>query len=246
MKATKIKLLVHEYQSRLIIRAPYEKHGQLYFRRTDTSKEILYLEASCDELRHGLTNYEQLLDEVKARNFDRPSVKEAIIYALQAQATKQVFHAQKQWIKEYYTSLIEKAKKGQGSRKNKQFKQPHKALQQKIKQLSAELKRKNELIETFQQKVNEYVKRCEQHEDDMIQKNFLIAKLKQRNEEDIAQKNSRIAKLEKHNKSLSVYQSRYDKASKKNKQMEREIKQLNEKIKTLARKIQAQSNSRKR
>ena len=106
MKSTQILALVNKYKSCLEDFPPYKKNDTLYFRRTDTNEEILYLKATCDELRHGLTNYEQLLDEIKKLNFDHASAKEAVIYAIKYEATRKVYHTQRKWIKNYYDSLI--------------------------------------------------------------------------------------------------------------------------------------------
>ncbi len=238
MKSTQISALVNKYKSRLEDFPPYPKNDTLYFRRTDTNREILYLKATCDELRHGLTNYEELLDEIKKLNFDHASAKEAVIYAIKYEAARKVYHTQRKWIKKYYDSLIVSIKEHETLKKAKEdndklqtkiisLEEDNDKLQIKITSLEKkrdtlliQVKQKDEEIKILQQQVNKYIKLWQQYE-------------KKLNAEKI-----RREQLGKNNKSLGVYKGLYNKEKKKTEALKQEIKLLNNKIKILEQQLQ--------
>ena len=224
MKSTQISALVNKYKSRLEDFPPYRKNDTLYFRRTDTNQEILYLKSTCDELRHGLTNYEELLDEIKKLNFDHASAKEAVIYAIKYEATRKVYHTQRKWVKKYYDSLIVNIK---GHRTLQEAKEENDQLQTKINSLRklrdtllAQVKQKDEEIKNLQQQVNKYIKLWQQYEQKLE-----------------AEKAHR-EQLGRNNKSLGAYKGLYNKEKKKTETLKQKIKLLNGKIKTLEQQLQ--------
>ncbi len=102
MKRAELRKKIEKYNNQIEIQQPYEKDGELYIQRTDNQREILYLEASCDELRHGLSNYEALLELVKKEYFRNASEKDAVIYALKYESTRFVWHEQRNILKQYF------------------------------------------------------------------------------------------------------------------------------------------------
>jgi chromosome segregation ATPase len=226
MKSTQLRALIDQYKLRLEDYPPYEKDGKLYFRRTDTDQEILYLRATCDELRHGLTNYEQLLGEIKTHNFDHASAKDAIIYAIKYEATRKVYHTQRQQLSKYYESLITKLKQ---SKKIEIKAHPEEVqnLQKRIEHFQAaqdslltQVKRKDEEVKGLQRQVNEYIKLCEKYE------------------KELASEKARREKLGTNNKSLGAYKGLYNREKKKTDELKHEIQSLREKIASLERQLE--------
>lgn len=224
MKSTQILAVVNKYKSRLEDFPPYKKNDTLYFQRTDTNKQIKYLEATCDELRHGLTNYEQLLDEIKKLNFDHASAKEAVIYAIKYEATRKVYHTQRKWIKKHYEFLIVSIK---NHKILQEVKEENNRLQTKISSLInlrdtlvAQVKQKDEEIKKLQQQVNKYIKLWQQYE------------------KKLEAEKARREQLGKNNKSLGAYKGLYNKEKKKTETLKQEIKLLNNRIKILEQQLQ--------
>jgi chromosome segregation ATPase len=226
MKSAQISALANTYKSRLEDFPPYEKNSALYFRRTDNNQEILYLKATCDELRHGLTNYEKLLDEIKKLNFDNASAKEAVIYAIKYEATRKVYHTQRKWIKKYYDSLIVNIKE---HKTLQEAKEENDELQIKITSLEklrdtllAQVKQKDEEIQDLQQQVNKYIKLWQQYE------------------KKLEAEKARREQLGKNNKSLGAYKGLYNQEKKKTEILKQEIKLLKDKIKTIEQQLEIQ------
>jgi chromosome segregation ATPase len=198
----------------------------LYFRRTDTNQEIKYLEATCDELRHGLTNYEQLLDEIKKLNFDHASAKEAVIYEIKYEATRKVYHTQRKWIKKYYDSLIVSIKEHktlqEAKEENDRLITKITSLEKDRNTLLAQVKQKDEEIKNLQQQVNKYIKLWQQYE------------------KKLEAEKARREQLGKNNKSLGAYKGLYNKEKKKTEALKQEIELLNDKIKILEQQLKIQ------
>jgi DNA repair exonuclease SbcCD ATPase subunit len=226
MKASHLATLVNQYKNRLEDRPPYKKDGQLYFRRTDGDREVLYLQATCDELRHGLTNYEQLLMEIKKLNFDHDSAKEAVIYAIKFEATRKVYQTQKKWIKVYYDSLIVNIENHsllkEAKQENEQIKIKLDALEKNKDLLLSQVQQKDAEIKNLQQEVKKYIALWQQYEKK-------LEKEKARREE-----------LAKNNMSLGSYKGHFNKAQKKIKEMKQEIETLKTTIKKLEKQIEIQ------
>ena len=175
-------------------------------------------------MRHGLTNYEQLLDEIKKLNFDHASAKEAVIYAIKYEATRKVYHTQRKWIKKYYDSLIVNIKE---HKKLKDAKKENDRLQTKINSLRklrdtllAQVKQKDEEIKNLQQQVNKYIKLWQQYE------------------KKLEAEKARREQLGRNNKSLGPYKGLYNKEKKKTETLKQEIKLLNNRIKILEQQLQ--------
>lgn len=198
----------------------------MYFRRTDTNQEIKYLEATCDELRHGLTNYEQLLDEIKKLNFDHASAKEAVIYEIKYEATRKVYHTQRKWIKKYYDSLIVSIKEHktlqEAKEENDRLITKITSLEKDRNTLLAQVKQKDEEIKNLQQQVNKYIKLWQQYE------------------KKLEAEKARREQLGKNNKSLGAYKGLYNKEKKKTEALKQEIELLNDKIKILEQQLKIQ------
>ncbi len=222
MKSTQISALVNKYKSRLEDFPPYRKNDTLYFRRTDTNQEILYLKSTCDELRHGLTNYEELLDEIKKFNFDHASVKEAVIYAIKYEATRKVYHTQRKWIKKYYDSLIVSLKEHKSlqdaKKENDKLQNRINSLEKLRNTLLTQVKQKDEEIKNLQQQVNKYIKLWQQYE------------------KKLEAEKARREQLGKNNQSLGAYKSHYLRQKKKIAYLNQEIKLLKNRIKSLEKK----------
>lgn len=225
MKSSQIRGVIEQYKLRLEDYLPYEKDGKLYFRRTDTKQEILYLRATCDELRHGLTNYEKILDEIKARNFDHASAKDAVIYAIKYEATRRIYHTQRQQLSEYYESLINALKQSKGIQV-KTYPEDAKKIQERIEHLQRvkeilldQVKRKDEEIKNLQRQVDEYIKICEKYENELA-----VEKLKRE-------------KLGKNNQSLGAYKGLYNREKKKTDGLRQEIQRLEGEIIQLEKKL---------
>ncbi|NJK37902.1 MAG: hypothetical protein HC835_16335 [Oscillatoriales cyanobacterium RM2_1_1] len=107
MDAIKTRRLVERLSQKIEEYQPYEKAGKLYFRRADIDQEILYFQATCDELRHGLTNYEKLLSKVKMSSVDQ-ATKVALIYEIKYETTRRTYYTQRNKLNAYYKSLVER------------------------------------------------------------------------------------------------------------------------------------------
>jgi RNA polymerase sigma factor (sigma-70 family) len=103
-----------KFWARIEVYEPYKKNNQLYVKRKDNNHEFLYYEANPDILRHSLTNYDKLLQEVKELELSYND-QEALIFALKYEATRKVGHKQSQitslWIKEVKKRFAQEVKK---------------------------------------------------------------------------------------------------------------------------------------
>ena len=77
---------------------PFEHEGQMMILDTAINKPVLYVTATCDQLRHGTTNYEdELLPQIKGVGYPY-SWKEAILNTVKYQTTRKAFKQQRAWI----------------------------------------------------------------------------------------------------------------------------------------------------
>ncbi|MGF1480179.1 MAG: hypothetical protein ACFB4I_11915 [Cyanophyceae cyanobacterium] len=77
---------------------PFEHEGQVCILDTRFNQPTPYVTATCDQLRHGTTNYEdELLPAIKATDYPF-SWKEAVLNTVKYQATRRAFKAQHEWI----------------------------------------------------------------------------------------------------------------------------------------------------
>ena len=158
-------------KNKIEVREPYKKDNELYFRRTDDQQEIPYLEANPDNLRHGLTNYEQLLRKVKKLQLSYND-QEALIYFLKHEATRKVQHQQSQktrlWMKEVKETYA-----------------------QEIKKLKQEISNLTQQISNLTQQISNFIQENLKFKDD----NDLLAQKKKEQDELIKQKDEAIEKL---------------------------------------------------
>ena len=84
--------------NRIEIFPPFKHEGQNCILDTLNNCPTLYMTATCDQLRHGATNYEdELLSEIKATGYSF-TWKEAILNTVKYDATRRAFKAQHAWI----------------------------------------------------------------------------------------------------------------------------------------------------
>ncbi|ASC71657.1 hypothetical protein XM38_026110 [Halomicronema hongdechloris C2206] len=220
-QSSQIRVLIEKFKLRLEDFPPYERDGKLYFRRTDTGKEISYLKATCDELRHGLTNYETLLAEIKTLSFKHSSIRDAVIYAIKYEATRKVYHTQRIELRRYYNALIARLKKGKIielrkiSGKDKKTQEEIEHLENIRDALLAQVKQKDNEIRSLQKQVNEYIGLCEKYARDW------------------SKEKSRRELLGRNNKSLGAYKGLYGQEKKKTAALKQEIQRLRAHIASL-------------
>ena len=89
--------IIH-WVDRIELFPPFKHEGQNCILDTLKNRPTPYVTATCDQLRHGATNYEdELLPEIKATGYPF-TWKEAILNTVKYDATRRAFKAQHAWI----------------------------------------------------------------------------------------------------------------------------------------------------
>ena len=172
-----LQAITQTWKDRIICFSPQGVGYSAYLLDPINDKQVNYIHASCDELRHLATNYNLLVGKIKEQYYGY--LKEAVLNTVKYEATRRAFRKQHEWIQKSYQSLIEQKKLN--------------ALQR-----STEIERLNEIVRIQKQEIlkikNEYSEQSAviQTEDLLKQKEAEI----QRKNQEIARLNQQLQKCD--------------------------------------------------
>lgn len=157
------------WKDRIICFSPQGEGYDAYLLDPQEDKQINYIHASCDELRHLATNYNLLFGKIKEQYYGY--LKEAILNTVKYEATRRAFRKQHEWIQDSYQTLIEQKKLN-------------------ARQRSTEIERLKEIIRVQEREISKIKSEDRQQLLAATEENLLEQK-----EAEIERKNQEIARL---------------------------------------------------
>lgn len=103
-----LQTITQTWKDRIICFLPQGEGYNAYLLDPQDDKQVDYIRASCDELRHLATNYNLLVGKIKEQYYGY--LKEAVLNTVKYEATRRAFRKQHEWIQKSYKSLIEQKK----------------------------------------------------------------------------------------------------------------------------------------
>lgn len=166
-----LQKIIQTWKDNIICFSPQGEGYSAFLVDKRNNISVIYIHASCDELRHLGSNYNSLLNKIKEQYYGY--LKEAVLNTIKYEATRRVVRKQHEWIQFSYKNIIDKKEFNveRQSIKIKQLKQIINEQKQEIAKIKTECRGQLAAIqaETL----------LKQKEAEIEQKNNEIARLNQ-------------------------------------------------------------------